>query len=77
MTLAEILRKACAANNLGTTGSSAVLLARLVKSNKKTRAEDHALSRVPRFPRPPHALHALETVCVFVCPLVVALWPRH
>ena len=43
----------------------------------RTRTEGHALSRLPRFPRPPHALHALETVCVFVCPLVVALWPRH
>ena len=38
MTLAEILRKSCAANNLGTTGSSAVLLARLVKSGKKSAA---------------------------------------
>ena len=31
----EILRKSCAANKLGTTGSSAVLLARLIKSSKK------------------------------------------
>ena len=36
MTLTEILRKSCAANNLGTTGSSAVLLARLIKSGKKS-----------------------------------------
>ena len=42
MTLAEILRKSCAANNLGTTGSSAVLLARLIKSNKKTPAKSTA-----------------------------------
>ncbi len=42
MTLAEILRKSCAANNLGTTGSSAVLLARLIKSNKKTSAKSPA-----------------------------------
>ena len=42
MTLAEILRKSCAANNLGTTGSSAVLLARLIKSNKKTPAKSPA-----------------------------------
>ena len=34
--VAEILRKSCAANNLGTTGSSAVLLARLIKSSKKS-----------------------------------------
>ena len=38
----EILRKSCAANNLGTTGSSAVLLARLIKSNKKTPAKSTA-----------------------------------
>ena len=38
----EILRKSCAANNLGTTGSSAVLLARLVKSSKKTPAKTAA-----------------------------------
>ena len=42
MTLTEILRKSCAANNLGTTGSSAVLLARLIKSNKKTPAKSTA-----------------------------------
>ena len=42
MTLTEILRKSCAANNLGTTGSSAVLLARLFKSNKKTPAKSTA-----------------------------------
>ena len=42
MTLAEILRKSCAANNLGTTGSSAVLLARLIKSSKKTPAKSTA-----------------------------------
>ena len=42
MTLAEILRKSCAANKLGTTGSSAVLLARLIKSNKKTPAKSPA-----------------------------------
>ena len=42
MTLAEILRKSCAANKLCTTGSSAVLLARLVKSNKKTPAKSPA-----------------------------------
>ena len=42
MTLSEILRKSCAANNLGTTGSSAVLLARLIKSNKKTPAKSTA-----------------------------------
>ena len=32
MTQVEVLRKACAANNLGTSGSAAILLARLVKS---------------------------------------------
>ena len=42
MTLAEILRKSCAANNLGTTGSSAVLLARLIKANKKLPAKSTA-----------------------------------
>ena len=42
MTLTEILRKSCAANNLGTTGASAVLLARLIKSNKKTPAKSTA-----------------------------------
>ena len=42
MTLSEILRKSCAAKNLGTTGSSAVLLARLIKSSKKTPAKSTA-----------------------------------
>ena len=42
MTLTEILRKSCAANNLGTTGSSAVLLARLFKSSKKSPAKPAA-----------------------------------
>ena len=32
---AEILRNACAANGLGTSGSSSVLLARLVNASKK------------------------------------------
>ncbi len=32
MTLAETLRKACAANQLGTSGSSAQLLARLANA---------------------------------------------
>ena len=33
---AEILRKACAANGLGTSGSSAMLFARLINSSKST-----------------------------------------
>ena len=40
-TLAEKLRIACEANGLGVSGSSSVLLARLVKGgDKKTRTKD-------------------------------------
>ena len=35
---AEILRKACEANGLGTSGSAATLLARLVSSSKKSKS---------------------------------------
>ena len=42
MRLAEILRKPCAANGLGTTGSSTTLLNRLVSANKKTSSKAQA-----------------------------------
>ena len=49
LTVTEILRKSCAANNLGTTGSSAVLLPRLVKSGKKSAATKRKKKRVESY----------------------------